>query len=277
MLYNRKSELSRARRSFLYQVNVKKTIAIVLMGVFALLVAGCGGGDPTRIPTRVSEAPVATQTPWIIYIPVTVTPGPATATLEPSVTPNEPPTAEPTETRPPATPRPVQPTKVAPPPVAQPTAAAVAAESPTAPAPAASPTPGCGQQYQVTDLVDPADGNTFTVKAGSGQGHTIPFEWNPVVSYEIDPTIGYRVIVKAPANSTALYISHNDYLKMGKATLNQQAMYGLTLGDDVTVTWYVEVIKAGEFDPTDLLKPPLGDVIVCGPPSPARNIYLHVI
>ncbi|HZQ10452.1 MAG TPA: hypothetical protein VFD70_27985 [Anaerolineae bacterium] len=254
-------------------MNVKKTITIFLFGALALFVVACGGSnDATPTRTRVAQAE-PTQTPWIVYVPVTVTPGPATATLEPTVTSNAPPPTAVPPTRPPATPRPVQPTN----PPEQPT---TPAEPPTAPPPPTTPVPSCGSTYQVTKLTFPANGDVRDVKNTPGkEGKTIQFKWEPIAAYEMDPKIGYRVNVSTKFNSVALYISHNDYLQKKVAILGAQPAWGLTNGDDMTATWNVEVIMAsGEFnDAGDDREPPLGTITVCGPPSPSFTIPLHVV
>ena len=252
-------------------MNVKKTIAIFFVGALAVVSVACSSGDATPTRTRVAEAQ-PTQTPWIIYLPVTVTPGPATATLEATSTPSvvEPTVPPPTNTRRPVTAAPPQPTK---PP--QPT---TPAEPPTAEPPTATPAPSCGQAYQVTTLTFPENGAKRRAKDGSGAGATIQFKFDPVVAFEIDPKIGYRVNVSTPRNSQALYISHNTYLKEQVVILNQQATYGLTQGDDMNASWSVDVIMAsGEFnDVGDDSQPPLGTVAVCGPTSPTFSIELVV-
>lgn len=259
-------------------MNVKKFIAFVFskavllfLSALALLSAACSGGEVTPTRTRVAQAE-PTQTPWIIYVPVTVTPGPATATLEATSTPSAPePTAvPPTNTRAPATARPAEPTN--PPKPTNPP------ESATPEPPTATPAPSCGQPFQVTKLSFPENGAKREAKSGSGAGKTIQFKWDPVVPYELDPKIGYRVNVSTPRNSQALYISHNEYLKEQVAILSQQATYGLTQGDDTTATWTVDVIMAsGEFnDVGDDTQAPLGTVAVCGPASPAFTIELEV-
>lgn len=249
------------------QVNVTKIIVLVTVCALAVLSAACSGGGATPTRTRVAEAE-ATQTPWIIYIPVTVTPGPATATLEPTSTPSAP---EPTAVPPTRTRAPAVPTAVPPP--AQPT---TPAESPTPEPPTATAAPSCGTAYQVTTLTFPENGAKRRAKAGSGAGATIQFKFDPVVAFEIDPKIGYRVNISTKRNSTALYISHNTYLKEQVVILNQQATYGLTFGDDATADWSVDVIMAtGEFnDNGDDGQPPLGTVTTCGPTSPTFSIEL---
>lgn len=261
--------------SILY-VNVKKTIAVFFFGALAVSSVACSGGDATPTRTRVAQAE-ATQTPWIIYIPVTVTPGPATATLEATSTPSvvEPSPVPPTNTRPPQPTRPPVAATEPPVAVAQPT---TPAESPTPVPPAATAAPSCGEAYQVTTLTFPENGAKRRAKASSGAGATIQFKWDPVVGYELDPKIGYRLSVGTPRNSAALYVSHNAYLIDQVAILNQQATYGLTQGDDMQATWSVDVIMvSGEFnDSGDDANLPSGTITVCGPSSPTFSIELAV-
>lgn len=252
-------------------MNVKKIIAVFFFGALTALGAACSGGGGTPTRTRVAQAE-ATQTPWIIIVPVTVTPGPATITLEATSTPSAPEATAvpPTRTRAPATERPPQPTAPL-----QPTAPA---ESPTAEPPPATPAPSCGEAYQVTKLTFPENGARRRAKSGSGAGATIQFKFDPVVAYEIDPKIGYRVNVSTTRNSQALYISHNTYLKEQVVILSQQATYGLTQGDDANANWSVDVIMAtGEFnDAGDDSQQPLGTIAACGPTSPTFTIELAV-
>jgi hypothetical protein len=254
---------------FILYVNVKKTIALFSLGALAFASAACGGDNATPTRTRVAEAQ-ETQTPWVIYIPVTVTPGPSTPTLEATATPNAPQPTSP----PPTKPRPTS----GPRPTSQPKSPTVPPEPATPAPPTATPAPSCGQAFQVTKLTFPANGDERTAKAGSGAGKTIQFQWEPIAGYELDPHIGYRVNISTPINSQALYISHNNYLQERMAILSQQATYGLTNGDDITATWTVDVIRAsGEFnDAGDDTQPPLGTVAVCGPTSPAFVIHLVV-
>lgn len=254
-------------------MNVKKTIALSLFCALAVLSVACSGGDATPTRTRVAEAQ-PTQTAWIIYVPVTVTPGPATATLEATSTPSAPqPTAvPPTQVKPTARPH-------TPVPVVQ--ATATSSAPPTAAPPTATTAPSCGQTYQVTTLTFPANGDTRRAKPGSGAGATIQFKFEPVAAFEIDPHIGYRVNVGTKSNRTALYMSHNKYLsamKLDGMVLSQQATYGLTLGDDATADWTVDVIMtSGEFvDSGDQGQPPTGTITTCGPTSPTFSIQLAV-
>lgn len=250
-------------------MNVKKTIAFLLLSALGVVSVACGGGDATPTRTRVAEA-LSTQTPWIIYVPVTVTPGPATATLEATSTSSAPqPTA-------------IPPTKIVPtarPHTAVPKATDTPVGPPTPAPPTETPKPSCGQAYQVTTLLFPENGARRDAKSGSGAGKTIQFRWEAVAAYEIDPHIGYRVNISTKRNSVALYVSHNTYIKENVAILDQQSTWGLTQGDDATATWTVDVIRAeGEFnDVGDDKQPPLGSIAVCGPTSPPFTIELVVV
>ncbi len=257
-------------------MNVKnRLLAIALLGLVAVLGAACsgnGGPTPTRTPKAVAEN-IATQTPWIIYVPVTTTPEPFTVTPLPTVTSSQPqqPTAAP-----------VQPTRTR---AAQPTntrtiqRTAVPTDSPTPAQPTATPAPACGQTYQVTRLTFPADAATRDVKTGGGASKTVQFKWDPVSPNELDPKIGYQIVVSAPKNSTAIYISHNGYLKVmsgNGAILSQQAAYGLTNGDDTVVKWNVTVVlSSGGFDDQNFGI--LGVPTACGPASPSFNLTLRVV
>lgn len=129
----------------------------------------------------------------------------------------------------------------------------------------------------MTNLIAPPDLNTYLAKPGSGQGSTIRFQWEPIKPYGgLDPKLGYHVIVTAPHNGAELYVSHDGFLDQGKLLiLSQQAMYGLTGGEDTAAQWNITVVMAsGGFD--DSTHEALGTVINCGPSSPTRTVYLHV-
>ncbi len=256
-------------------MNVKKIIAVILLGLVAGLSVACSGGGPTptRTPKAVAENGNATQTPWIIYVPVTVTPEPFTVTPLPTVTSSQPqpPPPKPTNTRVPNTAAPARSTATPAPPTAS---AQPAAPQPTATQPAA-----CGQTYQVTQLTFPKEGDTRDAKPGSGAKSTIQFKFGPISLNDLDPKIGYHIIITAPKNSAEVYISHNGYLNVMKDTgaiLSQQATYGLTGGGDVLVRWNVTVVysNAGFDDHTFTA---LGPTTTCGPVSPTSSIYLRVL
>ncbi len=250
-------------------MNVKKIIMVALLGFLAASGAACSGAGPTptRTPRAVAENGNATQTPWIIYVPVTNTPEPMTVTPLPTVTSSKP--EQPTPK--PATPRPTRTAA---------TKAPTAAPSPTAlpvtDIPAATPTPSCGQTYQVAALTFPANGDTRETKAGGGASKTIQFKWTPVSSNQLNPNIGYRVFIKSPSNQAAIYISHNGYLDKGMAILSQQATWGLTREDDVDAQWDVTVVmSSGGFD--DNTGELLGTATPCGPSTGPWIIHLKVV
>jgi hypothetical protein len=239
--------------------------------MFAGLGAACNGAGPTptRTPRAVADSGNPTQTPWFIYVPVTTTPEPFTITALPTVTSSAP-IPKPTNTRPPRT--------VAA--AASPTLALPSTATATS-APAATPTPSCGETYQVTQLTFPNNGDTRDAKAGSGAAQTIQFKWIPVVTWDLDPTIGYMVYIAGPTKgrSDALYISHNGYLKVeggNGVILNKQATWNLTGGDDTDVQWNVTVIRSSSgFD--DQAFNIIGTATPCGPASPSFLIHLHVL
>lgn len=256
------------------KVNVKKIILVVLLGVAMALSAACGGAGPTptRTPKAVADSGAPTQTPWFVYVPVTTTPEPFTITPLPTVTSASPPTAvpRPTNTR---APRPV---------------AAAASATPIPPTgipvtetPAPTATPSCGQSYQVTQLTFPKNGDTRDAHAGGGAAHTIQFKWAPVATWDLDPTIGYHIIITGPTpgRSAELYISHNGYLTVQSgngAILSQQATYTMTQGDDTDIQWNVTVVKSsGGFDDQNFAI--IGTPTICGPASPSFTIHLKVV
>lgn len=243
-----------------------------------ILVVGCNGSGgnatPTRTPRAVAQGD-ATQTPYIIYVPVTTTPEPATATAFPTVTVSGPTR---TATRPPATLGPTRP-PTARPPAASPTATQSAAPA----APTNTPVPSCGQVLSVSRLTFPENGATRTTREKPSPNQTVEFKWDPAVAYELDPKIGYEILVTSfsgnsttQTNGAVLYVSHNGYLKLGKAILQQNAVYGLSQGNDVNVRWSVRVImlQNGGFDDRDFAVQ--GTFVPCGPASPAATFLLAV-
>jgi hypothetical protein len=235
--------------------------------------SGSGEATPTRTPRAIADNSNPTQTPWIIYIPVTVTPEPFTATPLPTVTSAKP-TPKPTNTREPVTPRPTS-TKA---PANTPTSA-VPTEIPPTAAPTNTLPPSCGQTYTVTKLTFPEQGAVRTAKAGGGAGHTVQFMFDPAVAFKLgNPKIGYQVYVQTPVNSQSIYISHDFYLTQRYVVLSQQATYGLTQGDDATATWNVTVVMAsgGFNDQGDPQTAAQGIISTCGPVSPSSSFILHV-
>lgn len=253
-------------------MNVKKIIAVVLLGMLAGLSAACSGAGPTptRTPRAVADSGIATQTPWFIYVPVTTTPEPFTVTPLPTVTSSAP-TPKPANTRPPrtavpaATKTPVPPTGV-----------------PTTPTPAPSPTPSCGDTYTVSTLILPEDGNTKAIPQNNPGGNAaIIFRFTPAngITYQLDPQIGYQVHIVAQANrSAARYMSHNAYMlkyNSGQGqgmVLDKNAVSGLA-GDGTSATWNVTVVRSSNgFDDNQELA--LGDITPCGPASASNSIII---
>lgn len=242
---------------------------LVLLGAMMAVIScsGIGGeASPTRTPRAISEA---TQTSIVVYIPVTTTPEPATATALPTVT-----SAGPTRT---AT-RPPQPTA---PIVRQPTA------TPTntpLPGPTNTPVAACGQVLQVLPPpLLPENPTTRNANSHGGGGTSIVFIFNPAVSFQLDPTIGYRVriaVISRPGIGPDLYMSHNAYLEAKKANsglvLPGSTLYFLTGGDDVDLNWTVTVVKApGGFD--DRAQQFIGPTpIECGPSTPPFLVHVAV-
>ncbi len=247
-------------------MNVKKAIAVALLGLLVLMGVACSGGGPTPTRTPRAVAENATQTPWIVYVSVTNTPEPLTVTPLPTVTSSKP-TAAPTSTRRPATPQKPQPTRI------------ISTPAPTAIP--ASPTPACIRSGQVTNTYFPENGATRNVNSKGGGGGTIQFMWDPITTQKLDSKMGYMVYVKAPGNQAARYVSHNGYLAVQNENglvLDARAAYGLTLplNQDVQVTWTVSVVQSNAgFDDVNFAA--LGPVIFCGPASPPSIINLHVV
>jgi hypothetical protein len=232
----------------------KLTITILL----AAAASACSA-SPTVTPTR-----AATQTPWIIYMPVTTTPEPATVTPLPTVTP-----AQPTRTatraiviRPTAT-------------KAPPTPVSVAA------APTATPQPACNLGTVTPTF--PEDGAPRNTRADGSGGSAIIFKWDPppTLTSQTDPHNGYMIQVVSrrgsqQINGVTLYISANKYLQDRQVVLDSRAVSGLAAGDDAVATWNVTVVKTtGDFSDSDpTVRPP--NLITCGPASRNMSVQLLV-
>jgi hypothetical protein len=233
---------------------VKVTNLKVIFALIGLATAAsaCGTPGQSATPTR-----VATQTPWVIYVPVTTTPEPATITPLPTVTSVQP-TRAPTR---------IPPTK-APPTKAPPTAAPVAA------APTKTPVPAC--ELGTATPTFPEDGAPRHTPSDA-----IIFKWDPpsTLTGPTDPHVGYRVEIESRRggqhiNGVVLYISANKYLQDGQAVLDKRAVAGLAGNDNATATWTVTVVKAsGDFSETDLTSQPAG-LINCGAPSRTMSVQL---
>lgn len=229
---------------------------IVALVILALAITACGGGATVQTPPATRAA---TQTPWIIYVPVTTTPEPTTLPLLPTAAVKAVATPTRTPTRAVATARPtVAPTKptVAPPVSTQPT-----------------PAPACN--IGTVTLTFPENG-TYRTK-----GAAFEMKWIPpgALTGETDPNIGYRIEMESRRgnkviNGATVYVAHNKYLRDGKFVFGAREVAGLAGGDDAVVTWKVTVVKAtGGFD--DIQQRALGEVINCGAPSLPSQIELR--
>jgi hypothetical protein len=253
-------------------VNVNKLIALGSLCMVAIAGAACGPAvepTPTRTPKAAGENSGATQTPWIVYVQVTNTAEPSTVTPLPTIQlvaaqPTKAPPTKAPATRPPATKAPVL--------------TAAPAEPPTAAPPTASPAPACGQPMTVAALTFPENGATRITKQNPGGNMAIEFKFTPAVGYPLDTNLGYMVLIKAKSNSASLFVSHNQFLKDQKVTLEQHAVWNLTLptGDDANLTWTVTpVMSSGGFDDLNHTQP-AGTITACGPSTGPWSIYLHV-
>lgn len=245
----------------------------IVLGTGACSVLDSNSGTP--VGTR-----AATQTPWIVYVPVTSTPEPATVTPLPTVTTSVRSAATATRTatraaavaatKPPAAPATKPPVA---PPVAPTSAAAVA---PTA-------APACTQN-PVKTLLFPQDGSPRTTKQSGPGSDTFRFQWEPIQPNEMDLQIGYRIDIASrrgntQVNGDTVYVGHNWFINNGRTWVyDARRVYGLAApagGDSVNVTWRVTVVRTtGGFDNQGGAT---GTVVACSPASPTFTIVLNVI
>jgi hypothetical protein len=244
-------------------VRISKLTTLLTIGALTVLASACSSAPAqTPPPTR-----AATQTPWIIYAPVTSTSEPATVTPLPTVT-----ASQPTKS----------PTKI----IAKATttkAATAATSAPVAVAPTVTAAPACNLGT-VGPPFFPGDGDPRNTKADGSGGSAIIFTWTPPPSLAGtgDPHVGYMIEIESHrANGnhitgTIIYISANKYLQDGKAVLGGRPVSGLANGDDAVATWRVTVVKAsGDFSDTDPTARPAG-LIICGSPSQTMSIRLLI-
>ena len=242
-------------------VRNSKLTTIVALGALAVAASACGSSAQTGSPTR-----VATQTPWIIYVPVTTTPEPATVTPLPTAT-----SAQPTRA----------PTRI--PPTKAPASKAPPTPVPVAAAPTKTSAPAC-DLGTIAPPYFPANGDPRTTRADGSGGSAIVFTWTPPSALTAlgDPHVGYMIQMESHrpngqhVNGVTIYVSANKYLQDGRAVLDQRAVSGLAAGDDAIATWNVTVVRvSGDFDENNPTVRPAG-LTTCGAPSPSLSVRLII-
>lgn len=232
-----------------------------------MALSACSSNETTPTPTR-----SATQTPWIIYVPVTVTAEPATVTPLPTSGP------APTETRS------VRPTATRAPVVAvKPAATKPPVAPPVVAAPATTAAPACSLGT-VTQREPENNALRRTKSTGIG-GDTFIFIWNPPpgMTGTTDSSVGYKLEIASQRpgfkNGANLYLSHNKYLDPDKLyvkfILDKPAVSTLAAGEKAEVSWKVTIIRAaGGFSDDPMVSP--SGVVSCGPPTDLWYIHLDV-
>lgn len=228
---------------------------LIVLSALTLGVTGCGGDT---MPATPPSTRAATQTPWIIYVPVTTTPEPTAPPLLPTVavkaaTPTRTPTRGVTPTRPPAVPT----------------------KPPAAVTPLVQPSPTAACSIGSVTLTFPENGSYRT------KGAAFEMKWIPpaALAGQTDPNIGYKIELESRrgnrvVNGAVVYVSHNKYLRDGKFVYGPREVAGLAAGDNAVVTWKVTIVQAtGGFDDTQ--QRALGEVIHCGPASLPFQIELR--
>lgn len=234
----------------------------VLLGILGIVLSACSSSAPATIlpPTR-----AATQTPWIIYIPVTVTPEPATITPLPTAEVKAAPTRTPTRAVVAAKPAATA-TKPAP------------APPPAAPSPTAAPACNLGTVAPFF----PENNTRREYNLGGTAGAAFEFKWTPPGTLGFsptDPTIGYRIDMTARRggspnviNGATVYVSHNTFIDARLYVFEGRSARQLAGNDDATVTWQVTIVKvSGGFDNQGGKQ---GTEISCGPPSAPFTIQM---
>ena len=239
-------------------MKIKNLKRIIALGLLALTASACGNSNATLTPPPTRAA---TQTPWIIYMPVTTTPEPTLLPLLPTA-----------EVKAPATRTPTRAVVVKP--TAVPTKPVVASVAKPTAAPACS--------YGTVNLKEPGNNDTRHTKSQGVGGDTFRFIWDPPASLQgpSDPQVGYKIAISSQrggfANGATLYVSHNKYWNDKVVILDKPAVSTLASGDDVNVTWNVTIVKtSGSFNDSDLTSVPPG-LVTCGSPSPTWTINLQV-
>lgn len=238
-----------------------------MISLLAMVLSACSANETTPTPTR-----LATQTPWIIYVPVTVTAEPATVTPLPTSGP------APTETRS------VRPTATRAPVVAvKPTATKPPVAPPVAVVPPTAAPPACS--LGTVTPREPEPDALRRTKSTSVGGDTFIFIWNPPqgMTGATDPNVGYKLEIAAQRpgfkNGANLFLLHNKYFDPDKQyvkfILDKPAVSTLAAGEKVEVNWKVTIIRAvGGFSDDPMVSP--SGAVPCGPPTDLRYIHLDV-
>jgi hypothetical protein len=240
-------------------VKITNLKGIIVLGFVVMILSACSSSAPSTatIPTR-----VATQTPWIIYVPVTVTPEPATITPLPTVEVRTTPTRTPT--------RAVASVRA--------TATATKPAAPSTPVvAAATPVPACNLGT-VTPYF-PENGVRRTINIVGTGGPAFEFKWHtPLGAGQQDPTIGYRIDITSKrggqtVGGDTVYVSHNKYIERGMYSYEGPKVRRLGAGDSAAITWYVTIVKvSGGFNDDGTKN---GTEISCGSPSQTMLIDLY--
>ncbi len=218
-------------------MKLSNQIAVFALGAVALISTGCAVFQNNAQPTR-----AATQTPFIIFVPVTTTPEPATVTPLPTITAAT--AATPTRTA----------TRVV---AAKPTATRTKTSAPVAAGP--SPTTATVCTYGTPTVTEPDKAaSIMTREDRPAMGSSFVFKWIPPSNIAGDD-IGYKIHMDAtsttgkPVNSVNVYISHNKFVSESQKQqcggqscfiYDPQRVWYLKQGSvNSIVTYYIAVVK----------------------------------
>ena len=252
-------------------MKVKNLTWLVWLGALAWALSACGSGNTTVTPPPTRNA---TQTPWIIYVPVTTTPEPATVTPFPTVdSPGSNPGVRPTATR--------TPTRASAPAAAKPAATATRPPAAATTAPTAAPV-ACN--LGSVTLVFPDNNAPRKTKRSAPASDTFDLRWTPYQPGEGDAQVGYRIDLESKSgskviNSDSVFVSHNWFIQNNQRFIyDAQRIHNLAApssNDEVSVTWKVTVVKTtGSFDNHSRAS---GNVIPCGAASELRVIRVEIL
>ncbi len=239
-------------------------LLLVSLSAVMLVTSACSLGGTTATPPATRAA---TQTPWFVYVPITVTPMPVTFTPLPTVTVG----------------RQATPTRTVAKPASTKAVVAVATKPPVAVAPTATPAPSCSASS--VQLRFPQNGDPRKTKKDGPASDVFDFQWSPFQGGEAEPQMGYMIKIESkyvgtnrPVGGDAKYISHNGFLKNGQHFIyDARAVHGLVGAGEanVAVFWNVTVVKTtGSFDDVGGVS---GSVVNCSAPSQTWTISLIVL